>query len=648
MMKGTRCMENFVWQVISQCEFKMAQEVAETLISQNLSIEEYVDIIMNIEKHIPEHCVDLNKPFSDHDECASNNIVSQIAYSLSEKLLLNDGNGVVLTSNILAEDMVRMSIIEWMSSNLNISREATANYVYGATNFTYEDAEKIREYLPRLTWYDPCVGGGVFPLAIIKIYRTLGISSAPQIYGNDLNPLFVAATRKRMELACGSNCNENILCRDALDCNLQQRDIFNWSMSEQQYDIVIGNPPYVKAGKIERNAKKKYEENYPEIVNKGADLYTYFISHSLNALKDNGILTFVTPAQFQMSNYGKSIRTVIEEKGDLCAVADFNELPVFKNIGIHTSVYAIKKAKNGRDFIRYEYDSLPKKEPFEILYSNGMLFPQRNISAKGWFFSSANTYMVLEYLESVGVPLIEYSGEVLSGIKSSCKAAFFLKEADIAQFDDCDLDKCRRMLLPKKIKKWRSIWEDDYMVVVKKDELLDESSKLYAHMEKHRDELSARSDVVGHKTWYGLRPCGYYEKFDMPKIIYPDIATECRFSMDKDSRYIPDGAFFIPSEDYYLLGILNSCVGRYYFRQKCARIGNPMKGGRIRFKKVYIENFPVVPQTNNPDVASKIRNIAMHAVDKGFLSEEQERILDKYAIMMYQISDDMKISIMEA
>lgn len=645
-------MESYMWQVISHFEYEMAEKITTGLIDKNLSIDEYIDIVMNIEQYIQSDNADLRKSFSDGSDCITNNVVSQIAYSLSEKLLLNGENGVVLTSNTLAEDMAKMGIIEWFHANTHLNRQTVSDYLYAAKCISSEDEQFIKKQLTTLTWYDPCVGGGVFPMAIIDIYKKLGIASIPRLYGNDLNPLYVAATKKRIALSYGTKCISNLDeyfgCRDALDCNLSQYDLFSWDKSEQQYEIVIGNPPYVKAGKIERKAKQKYERNYPEIENKGADLYTYFISHGLNALKDNGILVFVTPAQFQMSNYGKSIRRVIEQNGDVCTIADFNELPVFKNIGVHTTVYTIVKAKKGRDFVRYEYDTLPKKSPFERLYSQGTEFPQKNVSEKGWFFSSTNAYKVLDYLESLGMPLIEYSGNVLSGIKSSCKAAFFVKEKEISGFAETDLCKCRKMLLPKKIKRWSSVWDDDFMVVVKKDELLDETSKLYAHMEKHKEELCARSDIARHKTWYGLRPCGYYDKFDAPKIIYPDIATECRFSMDKESLYIPDGAFFIPGENYYLLGILNSCVGRYYFRQKCARIGNPMKGGRIRFKKVYIENFPVVSENENLEVASKIRNLALCATEKGFLTEEQEMQLDEYAMQMYRIPDDMRLSIMEA
>jgi hypothetical protein len=73
-----------------------------------------------------------------------------------------------------------------------------------------------------------------------------------------------------------------------------------------------------------------------------------------------------------------------------------------------------------------------------------------------------------------------------------------------------------------------------------------------------------------------------------------------------------------------------------------------MKGGRIRFKKVYIENFPVVSEKENVEVANKIQHIALSAVETGFLTEDQERQLDEYVMQMYRIPDEMRLSIMEA
>ncbi|MCX5840220.1 MAG: hypothetical protein NTY16_01940, partial [Deltaproteobacteria bacterium] len=55
-----------------------------------------------------------------------------------------------------------------------------------------------------------------------------------------------------------------------------------------------------------------------------------------------------------------------------------------------------------------------------------------------------------------------------------------------------------------------------------------------------------------------MRPCDYYDAFERPKIIYPDIAKESRFSFDEEGFYSANTTYIIPSADKYLLGILNS------------------------------------------------------------------------------------------
>ncbi len=628
------------WMVVSDKELELGKKIANDICDNYESTEDCLDAMPIVVTGLAERVL-WGKPFADRKEEITGNLLTQVAYSISEKKMLNEDNGVVLTSNILAEDMVRVSLVEWLTLNTDVDRKHIINFVYDNDSL-YKEVLKAK--CIEIKWYDPCVGGGVFPLSIIQVYKEMGIDKMPAIYGFDLDPFYVCATKMRIALIYGQSVmsllDERIITGDALDSHLQQYNLFSCGM-EENYDVVIGNPPYIRGEAIEKGLRSKYASNYPELENKSTDLYTYFICHGINSLSDNGVLTFVTPAQFQVSKYGKPIRKVIKEKCDLKIIADFDELPVFKNIGVHTSVYCLAKNKNNEDFIRYEYTDLPCKRPFAELYKNGFRLPQKNVDETGWIFSSQDARTIIDHIESKGIILSEYSGGVYSGIKTGCKKAFLLHENEIDEkFTEYDLAHIRKMLIPKNIKAWKSNWKDEYLLIIKKDEIIDENSEIYKRVLGFKEELSNRSDVEGHATWYGLRECGYYDKFEEPKIIYPDISTECRFTMDIDAKYIPDGAFFIPGEDYYLLGILNSCVGRYYFKQKCARIGNPKLGGRIRFKKVYVEQFPVVLPDTSPELASKITRIAQNASNDGFISEENLKELDEAVLKMYEIPEE--------
>lgn len=634
---------NGTWLVISDAEKEFANTIIQEYFADCSDMESSVEAFKKNRIAIIEKIENRGNSFAKKNSDISTNSIAQIAYSLSEQIGFNGANGVVLTSNILAEDMVRMSLMEWICINSQYSRDDIYNLIYGNERWMLSDITLVHKIV-NLRWYDPCVGGGVYPLSIIKVLIILGISIQPFIYGTDVNPLYVEATKIRVAMSMLGDFEKNynyvdsyFAVGDALDTFLPQSNIFSYEKEAVEYDIVVGNPPYVSAGKINPDAKKKYSKNYPEIKTKMADLYTYFIAHGLNTLASKGVLTYVSPAQFQMSNYGKSIREVIQNNAGLLAIADFNELPVFKNIGAHISVYSLAKNYKPKDFIRYEYDELDEEYPLRRLYKNGVSITQKNVGADGWNFSSGDVCDILAFLSEHGQKLRDYSKGVYSGIKSGCKKAFWLKESELTGFSDYDLSHIRKMYIPKNIRRWHGEWHGEFFAIIKKDERLEEDSELFRHMLSYKEDLESRSDVQNHSTWYGLRECNYYDYLFAPKILYPDIATECRFMMDKDGMSIPDGAFFLPEENYYLLGILNSCIGRYYFKEKCARIGNPQKGGRIRFKKVYVEEFPVVSEKNNIDLANEISEIARKGTKEGGLDKSDEQRLDELALQLYQV-----------
>lgn len=642
------------WLVVSNAEKELANTIVNKYFSDCSQMDECLDIFKREYHHFIEQLPDPNVCFAIDETSISNNAITQVAYSLSERLGFNGANGVVLTSHILAIEMVKMSLIEWFKINGGYKEKDLFNLFYHNEKKLLDDNSFVNS-LSHLRWYDPCVGGGVYPLAVISVMHLIGYNGAINLYGRDMNPLYVETTKLRIALAYGNqfdtvyrSLDDCFEVGDALDSYLDQPSFLDFTSEQATFDIVIGNPPYLSAGKINPIAKDKYSVNYPRINSKMADLYTYFIAHGLNALNNKGILTYVTPAQFQMSNYGRAIRTDIDDRAGLLAIADFDELPVFKNIGAHICVFSLSKGVKSDGFLRYEYDYLPEQDALASLYKNGRKLSQKNIGADGWNFSSDEVYEVLALLSSRGLTLKDYAPGVYSGLKSSCKKAFWLKENQLDGFSEYDLSFIKKMLIPKFIRRWHTEWNNDYFAVIKKDDILDESSKIYKHMLCYKEELCCRSDILNHPTWYGLRECNYYNKMSKSKILYPDISTGCRFVMDTEGYFIPDGAFFIPSEDYYLLGILNSCIGRYYFKEKCARIGNPQKGGRIRFKKVYVEDFPVVPKSSNLQVAERIEKIAIEATKNGDLPYSIEKELDNLALCLYQVPDKYKKLLLEA
>src|SRR5450756_456497 len=118
------------------------------------------------------------------------------------------------------------------------------------------------------------------------------------------------------------------------------------------------------------------------------------------------------------------------------------------------------------------------------------------------------------------------------------------------------------------------------------------------HLRPFRDRLEGRATE---QAWYELQQPQYrFSKYmDAPKIVFPDIAKGPRFAMDLAGHYDSNTIYFIPLEDYFLLGLLNSSLSRFYFESVCAGLEG---GGEVylRFFGQHMEGFPV-PRVDDTD-----------------------------------------------
>jgi len=137
------------------------------------------------------------------------------------------------------------------------------------------------------------------------------------------------------------------------------------------FDIAIGNPPYVSSWKDLENSPQKtyYKENYKTAVGH-YDLYILFYEKSINLLKKDGILSFITSNKWMAQGYGLELRKLFLEK-KLLQLLDFKGYQVFESATVDTNITILKNedSKSDYDFQVYTLteDKLPDfyKVPFE-------------------------------------------------------------------------------------------------------------------------------------------------------------------------------------------------------------------------------------------------------------------------------------------
>ena len=147
------------------------------------------------------------------------------------------------------------------------------------------------------------------------------------IYGVDINEESVEIAKLSLWLRTAqkgrklTSLNNNIKCGNSLidDPTVAGDKAFNWQnefpevFTKGGFDVIIGNPPYVKARDnddiLGRNfIEKKYKSPY-----KMWDLYVPFIEKGIDLIKERGLSAMIIPDTIGKSDYTTKLVELIEE-----------------------------------------------------------------------------------------------------------------------------------------------------------------------------------------------------------------------------------------------------------------------------------------------------------------------------------------------
>lgn len=150
------------------------------------------------------------------------------------------------------------------------------------------------------------------------------------------------------------------------------------------FDVVIGNPPYVRRTSIAISDKKNYEKLYTS-AQKQYDLYLLFIERGIMALHKQGYLCYINPIRFFNSDYGEGCRKYIMKECAIKSIMDISQLPVFEKTLTYPCVLLLEKGCNKDNYICYRH---PKdlKDVLDFDSRSALVFPQSTFSSMNCLF----------------------------------------------------------------------------------------------------------------------------------------------------------------------------------------------------------------------------------------------------------------------
>lgn len=492
------------------------------------------------------------------------------------------------------------------------------------TDKNYEKREKqaygkYQDFLQRIKVLDPACGSGAFLVYVFdyllaennRVADILGntlfsneeyIKSILQnnIYGVDLNEESVEITKLSLWLKTAyrgrklTTLDSNIRCGNSLidDSDVVGDKAFSWEnqftniMNEGGFDVVVGNPPYVRQELI-RDQVGYLTSNYSTYAGK-ADLYVYFFELAIKLLKEGGHFGYISSGKFLEANYGKPLLRFLGSNTKLEQLISFGDLEVFEGISAYPVIVIARKSHGQGPFLHVKVENLDFSSLDSVVVKDAVSKQMSDFVANDYKLIDSEISKLFEHLRQNSRKFTDVFPSPTVGVKTGLNDAYlsasglpYVFGRDLKRYQTVKDGGLEKIIFPYK-------WTDDGYSL-----LSEEDVGGIEQLRNHKRELSSRAIiregiVGGNKVWYEYQQINKRLNFDEEYIVYPNVSLGSNFTLSR-GNVIDMTGFIIPSNSRYLLALLNSRLFAFFMGQ----IAISRRGGYQEFKNQYVTQFPV-------------------------------------------------------
>ena len=595
------------------------------------------DLSVNILGHIFEQSI------SDLEEIKNKVNESQSLEAISQSRRKKDG--IFYTPDYIVRYIVDNSLGAYLREHEE-KFKAEFGLKGDILDKTYEKRErqaytKYQDFLQNIKVVDPACGSGAFLVYVFdyllaenkRVGDILGMSLFStdeyvrdilrnNIYGVDLNEESVEITKLSLWLKTAqkgkklTSLDDNIKCGNSLiNSSVVAKDkAFDWQdkfanvFKQGGFDVVIGNPPYVRVQNISSVEVDYYFNEYKSPSGK-LDLSILFFEKALELIHDNGKVAFVSSSQWLQTDYGKKIRSILAS-GYVSEIIDFGSLPVFQDADTYPAIFTISKKINDH----LDYGVVHTKEQLNdssIKAIDKVTVSYQKLGEAPWQFGGFNLINKLVEAEIEFLPLSGI-GRAFIGDLTGMDEAFVVTKSKARELQ---LEK--DLLLPyayrgNEVTKYGEVKPEALViypyvkgakneaVLIDEDILRLRYPNVYRHLAAFKQPLSQRLDsrklYATADKWFRHLRAGNFSYIEPRKLLFKGIDVVSTVAvLDENTAFNGANcpAIIISNQSYsveYIAAILNSRLMTYYLNSV-----SPKKlGGYYRYSATNISGVPIV------------------------------------------------------
>lgn len=444
-------------------------------------------------------------------------------------------------------------------------------------------------------------------------------------------------------------------------------DTATWGELSQQYDIVLGNPPFLATNMVSNRARLEHEFS----TAKGRyDFSSLFVEQALRVLKDGGVLGLVIPNRLFLNKSAEPLRALLATQAQLQVVVDFGSTKVFDaDAYVGCIVAARGGAKDGRkaplrvvqvrsldpDYMTAELLNAEHADVGGASEGAVRSYIARQPGSTAWTLLSPSEQRNRVLLEEISVRLSDIA-TVAQGIRTGANDLYIV---DVLEDDGAGLTKVRNglgeewfietdILVPvvfgSELQRYGRISPSKRLIYAYRQnapfaeaELNEKYPRTYEYFYAYRDLLSARSSLrnTGAKYYEVIRPRD--ERWlKQPKLLIRDLAPNAAFALDGGgSTFLVAGTAVVPADPDLclpLLAYLNSGLVDSLLKQQTPSF----RGDFQKFEPGVLSAIPVLRAVvEDEDLMERLSDFVTQRLQAGeneTVAVELEAAIDKLII----------------
>lgn len=470
--------------------------------------------------------------------------------------------------------------------------------------------------------------------------------------GNSL----ISGTESELAVAFGTGWAE----KHALNWEAE----FSTVMQRGGFDVIVGNPPYIRIQRIDR-AEADYFRSRFKTASGSFDISVLFVEQALKLLRPGGRLGFITSGKFLKTEYGKPLQRLLLDEATVEEVVELSGLTVFGDATTYPVILIARKGPTSRS-LHYVWGGDDADASPPGLDSLPTVAVEQEAIIKGvWPPAHGADKRLMHKMEEASSPLSALAKHIFTGLQSSADDIYHLS---LVRREDSGMLRVRngkneiqvlepQLLKPlvagKNIERYAIKDTGDlllfpYAVADQKATLIPAAEMearypaTWRYLCDHEADLRGRENgKMDHERWYGYvypKSLGLHQcaKLAVPRLVH---RLEAGYDLkgglyldnvDVGGIILTDG---VPEHYLAVLGLLNSTLLHWYFSRRSA----PFRGGFRSANRQYLETLPIATDALTKDRPALIALVEEMLALHERLAQVGDSLLAEREVILRQI-----------